>query len=846
MRKFLLFSAALLLTVGLATAQKQVSKSGKPSKNQNLVFPQSHNHSKATVWSENFDDETITDWTLYDEDGDNFYWGVAAYTEATCLSSASWDQTEGALTPENWAVSPAIDLTGLTDATFLEFTTWAQDPDWYSEHYKVLVSTTNNQVASFTENVFEETLPGSSTYLRTVSLNDYLGQTIYVAFVHYNCTDMFRLNLDDISVYTSTSVDLGFTESLSPNNESSCALSNAENVTVTIYNFGGAEATGFELSYSINGGAAVTEIFTGTLASGISADYTFAQTADLSGLDYYTIDFNLTIADDVDITNNELTTNVRSTDGELVVSAFTDFVGDQSWTLTNTNSEIIGSHIGYQWGIYEETTVCILDVDCYTFDFTGFDETGWIELSYNGTVIYGGETPGNTQGGVTWYGIGGGCAAVEISLDEISTPKYVLEGNTTISGIVQNLGSDNITSFDVTYSVDGGTESGVYSVPCDIATGGSYEFTHDTPYPTVAGNTYSVNITISNVNGGGETNLDNNILTSNVTALSYMPVRKIFGEQATGTWCGWCVRGHVAMEYMNETYPDTWVGVAVHNGDPMTNAYYDGQIRNYIEGYPSALVNRGTAFDPSEFEEYYNTEIAKVVPVSVEVTDMAWDAETRQVSFSVSAEFLAGMTDVRFNAVIAENNVTGTTTGYRQANYYSGGTYGPMGGYESLPNPVPAADMVYNNVAREILGGWNGTENSVPATVNAGETHAYQYTYSVSPDYDENEMYIVGLLIDQATGEVLNADKKMFITSNITTTADAAVSIYPNPAKDHINIELAKNAKVQISDISGKIVYTANAKAGNNKINTSNLSGIYFVQISDVDVICVKKLVISK
>lgn len=31
-----------------------------------------------------------------------------------------------------------------------------------------------------------------------------------------------------------------------------------------------------------------------------------------------------------------------------------------------------------------------------------------------------------------------------------------------------------------------------------------------------------------------------------------------------------------------------------------------------------------------------------------------------------------------------------------------------MGGFELLPNPVPAAKMTYNHVARAILGGWAG------------------------------------------------------------------------------------------------------------------------------------------
>ena len=40
----------------------------------------------------------------------------------------------------------------------------------------------------------------------TASLNAYVGQTVYIAFRHYNVTDMFRLNLDDVEVYCGTGI----------------------------------------------------------------------------------------------------------------------------------------------------------------------------------------------------------------------------------------------------------------------------------------------------------------------------------------------------------------------------------------------------------------------------------------------------------------------------------------------------------------------------------------------------------------------------------------------------------------------------------------------------------------
>lgn len=76
-----------------------------------------------------------------------------------------------------------------------------------------------------------------------------------------------------------TSDDVGV---VSVDTPTSGALTNAETVTVTVFNFGENDASGFNVTYQVDGGATITEAFVGTLASGTSAQHTFATTADLS------------------------------------------------------------------------------------------------------------------------------------------------------------------------------------------------------------------------------------------------------------------------------------------------------------------------------------------------------------------------------------------------------------------------------------------------------------------------------------------------------------------------------------------------------------------------------------
>ena len=81
--------------------------------------------------------------------------------------------------------------------------------------------------------------------------------------------------------------------------------------------------------------------------------------------------------------------------------------------------------------------------------------------------------------------------------------------------------------------------------------------------------------TISNVNGLGPDNVPtNDLATSQISAVEPTPNKLVVGEEATGTWCGWCPRGAVALNWLDKDYYGYFQGIAVHNGDPMTDVDY--------------------------------------------------------------------------------------------------------------------------------------------------------------------------------------------------------------------------------------------------------------------------------
>ena len=170
------------------------------------------------------DFEAGTDsWSLFDKDGDGYKWGAIAnssfptHSGNYCLMSRSW-VSAGALNPDNYAFTPAITLT--TD-NYLSFWVTADQAEWCQEHYAVYVTTEAPSDSNLpTSNpIFEDTYSmsaavggnlvelGSNGYQHyAISLAEYAGQTVYIGFRHFDCTDQDFLLLDDVGVIEGTPV----------------------------------------------------------------------------------------------------------------------------------------------------------------------------------------------------------------------------------------------------------------------------------------------------------------------------------------------------------------------------------------------------------------------------------------------------------------------------------------------------------------------------------------------------------------------------------------------------------------------------------------------------------------
>ena len=172
-----------------------------------------------------FEDGTMQGWTTIDADGDGYDWalspsGVGAHNGSNfAVYSESYKSGVGALTPNNFLVSPKVKLDGS-----ITFYACAQDNNYPAEHFGVFVSTAGNTSAEDFTMVKEWTMTAApahnqastngmfrspnkvqgSWYKYTVDLSSFDGADGYVAICHFNCSDFFYLVVDDITIETSS------------------------------------------------------------------------------------------------------------------------------------------------------------------------------------------------------------------------------------------------------------------------------------------------------------------------------------------------------------------------------------------------------------------------------------------------------------------------------------------------------------------------------------------------------------------------------------------------------------------------------------------------------------------
>ena len=153
-----------------------------------------------------FTDPFDRGWSEIDRDGDGYSWEY--FDNPPCITSDSY-RSSRALFPENYLVSPLIDIPSDAQNVTLDFQVAAGATSDYNEQYRIILSEEeitfdNCRNATVVQDWTELTEANSAKKFTDVSidLTAYKGKSVYIGIVHGNCTDQYYILIRNLSVYT--------------------------------------------------------------------------------------------------------------------------------------------------------------------------------------------------------------------------------------------------------------------------------------------------------------------------------------------------------------------------------------------------------------------------------------------------------------------------------------------------------------------------------------------------------------------------------------------------------------------------------------------------------------------
>ena len=370
---------------------------------------------------------------------------------------------------------------------------------------------------------------------------------------------------------------------------------------------------------------------------------------------------------------------------------------------------------------------------------------------------------------------------------------------------ITNNSAKPITQLTYSISVDGGNGA---EKSLDLSSPIEPMETASIPYITAFEDdgVHSVELNISKVNGNTNINKHSSAEYS-IIALEKSADRVSVVEEQTGTWCGWCPRGHVALDLLNKQLGDKVVTLAGHfaNGDPM-NILGDNitsQAERFADyglvamtlssllgggGLPGAMFDRVVAADPYVGANTTKGKNGTYEYGATDLVNLLKEENPSEADFSMTASWADDKnTDIkvdltttfnynRFGSfpygvafVLSENGMTGKGANWKQLNYYS--KLAGVNGASDFNNPDMAAwfkagsyvSTTYDNV---VVQAWNPLGDAAivdksKTDIDKGEVIPFSTTLKVNSDLIQNynNLTLSALLVNLNSLAVVNAAK---------------------------------------------------------------------------------------
>ncbi|MDE6560549.1 MAG: hypothetical protein K2K75_04125 [Muribaculaceae bacterium] len=358
-----------------------------------------------------------------------------------------------------------------------------------------------------------------------------------------------------------------------------------------------------------------------------------------------------------------------------------------------------------------------------------------------------------------------------VGLTSLASAYAPVDKEFNIHAVITTPGAKDVSSIGYTYTIGGNSFDRTLEFDTPIASDFINSTSVDLPISPVAElGEYSLDLTINKVNGMDNANSKSSA-SCELTVLPFVPKHRPMLEEFTGTWCGWCTRGFIALEKLNELYGDDVVLAAYHDGDSMQASGFPVDDVESL-GFPSSMLNRGPAMDPYYansnidfgMKDAVKASIDTTVPADIQVRALWGDEDKTVIKIQSTATFFVDKQDAGYKVgyLLINNGLRGSGTGWIQSNYYSS----QAGQYDGTdleilttwPSKVPG--LVFNDVVVDTEG-MMGVDGAVPSDIVYNQPYSSEFSYDIASNdviQDKDSLYVAAFIINP-NGTILNSNK---------------------------------------------------------------------------------------
>ena len=395
-------------------------------------------------------------------------------------------------------------------------------------------------------------------------------------------------------------------------------------------------------------------------------------------------------------------------------------------------------------------------------------------------------------------------------LQSVVVQPFIAAGNQTYSGSVKNIGTNNVTSYTVTWQSNGGALQTYNVTGVNIAPGATHNFTHNIPLNAVSG-VYNLIFNVSLVNGSADPDSSNNLLNKTTQVPTGSTVFKPLIEKFTSSTCGPCA------SYNSSTF----------------NPYYTAQNQNFnYIAYQMNWPGSGDIYYTAEGgvrRDYYG--VNAITSLWIDGAEYSTSNSQAILTTHVNTE----ATKPGYFSLTANRNLSGgnAIVNYNITPFITGSYVLHAAVIEKLTtaNTGSNGETSFKHVMMKMVPNASGTTiNTTAGTPITGQISASLAGTNIE---ENSDLEVIIFIQNAATKEIMQSFKATDVLSLEDNTL-TKIKLYPNPATNSIRFTNIKEAAITITDVSGKVVLQSSVIDENSLINVSNLnSGIYFVNIKN-------------